>query len=532
MRKLTISITLLLLFAPLGILFYKVEFLRLSLIPQMVDDVWNFHLTVKPKGETKNFSFPIPQAGQGIKISDEKIKTKDLKVFVDASSGSRLATWASNSPIKRRVTYSARIDLAPVSIKKIPKDYTESYPRNLRKYLEVPELIPEDVEAIKILENAILEGSEDKTSLARKIYYYIEEEIQRNTAVKTIHETLHTGKGSPLVKAKLFNIMARRKNIPSRIIVQVKLPEAKATKEEKIRFTFANEVFLANRWVPVDTNRGYFGERPDTFLVINHNYEDVENLISRKNVTYSIQAERTKINRYNKAEFKKEVIQADSFLTKFSLYRLPLPIQGMFSTLLLIPIGALVLAIARNMLGVPTFGTFTPILLTLFFKETSLSFGIGFFFFIVLIGIFERYVLDKFYLLAVPRLSIMLTLVVMFMLAFSFFSMDMTSSQKHLAFFPIVIVTTMIERLSIQIAEEGVFNTLKTLLGTLVIVLLVYALYFIPALEVFIFTNPELLFTVIGIQVLIGKYKGYRVSEFIRFRDLVRQKKRLESKNL
>jgi hypothetical protein len=42
------------------------------------------------------------------------------------------------------------------------------------------------------------------------------------------------------------------------------------------------------------------------------------------------------------------------------------------------------------------------------------------------------------------------------------------------------------------------------------------------------FTNPELLFSVIGILILIGKYKGYRVSEFLRFRDLVRQKKALE----
>jgi hypothetical protein len=36
--------------------------------------------------------------------------------------------------------------------------------------------------------------------------------------------------------------------------------------------------------------------------------------------------------------------------------------------------------------------------------------------------------------------------------------------------------------------------------------------------------------TVIGCQILIGKYKGYRVSEFLRFRDLVKQKKKLETK--
>jgi hypothetical protein len=530
MKKIIIVITAFLILFPAGLLFYKSRVLKLSLLPQMVDDVWNFHLTVKPKASLLTFSFSVPKTGPGQKVTDEKIRTKNLNVFVDSSSDSSLATWSSKEAINQSVTYSARIDLDPIVIKKIAKDHTATYPRGLQKYLKVPELIPEDIEAINLLETAILEGSEDKTSLIRKIYYYIQEEIQRNPLVKTIHETLHTGKGSPLIKAKLFNIMARRNKVPSRIVVMIRMPDIKQTDNSKLRFTFANEVFLANKWIPVDTNRKFFGERPDNFLVIHRNYEEVENLISKKAIKYSIQAERARMNRYNKAEFRKEVIKSDSIFSKISLYRLPLPMQTMFTTILLIPIGALVLSLARNLIGIPTFGIFTPILLTLFFKETSFGFGMLFFFVVVLVGIFERYVLDKFYLLAVPRLSIILTLLIMLMLGYSFFMVDSsTISQKHMAFFPIVIVTTIIERLSIQLAEEGLWNTLKTLLGTLVIVVLVYALYFIPALEMFIFTNPELMFAVLGFLILIGKYKGYRLSEFIRFRDLVRQKKKLES---
>jgi heme/copper-type cytochrome/quinol oxidase subunit 4 len=531
MKKFVPFFTAFLIAFPIGLLFYKAQILNLSLVPQMVDDIWNFHLTVRPKGEQTNFSFPIPRSAPGQRVSDEKIRAKDFEVFIDSNFDSNLATWSSKDIIKRRVSYSARIDLKPLRYTNIPKDYTEAYPKGLQKYLRVPKLLPEDEAAITVLEGAILEGSEDKTSLVRKIYYYVEEEIQRNTEIKTIHETLNSGKGSPLTKARLFNVMAKRKGVPSRIVVMVRMPELKSGQEDqKLRFTFANEVFLNNKWIPIDTNRGFFGERPDNFLVIHRNYEEIEKLISKKKVSYAIQAERARINRYNKAEFKKEVVRSDSIFSKLNLYRLPLPLQTMFTTILLIPIGALVLSIARNIIGVPTFGIFTPILLTLFFKETSFGFGMLFFFTVVLIGIGERYVLDKFYLLAVPRLSIILTLIIMLMIGYSFFSTDITLiSQKHLAFFPIVIVTTIIERLSIQLAEEGLFNTLKTLLGTLVIVVLVYSLYFISSLEMFMFTNPELLFTVIGLLILIGKYKGYRLSEFIRFRDLVRQKKKMES---
>lgn len=530
MRKLIIFITAFLIVTPIGMLVYKSQVLDLSLIPQLVDDVWNVHMSVKPKGDFTSFSFPIPKSGPGIKVSDEKVRSKDFEVFMDANSDSKLATWTSKEIIKRRVSFSARIDLKPLKYKNIPKDFTETYPKGLQTYLTLPILLPEDVAAIDLLESAILEGNEDKTSLVRKIYYYVEEEIQRNTAVKTIHETLNTGKGSPLIKAKLFNIMARRKGVPSRIVVMVRMPDAKQQQEKaKLRFTFANEVFLSNRWVPIDTNRGYFAERPDNFMVIHRNYEEVEKIISKKNVSYSIQAERARINRYNKSEFKKAVFKTDSIFSRFSLYRLPLPLQAMFTTILLIPVGTLVLCLARNIIGIPTFGMFTPILLTLFFKETSFGFGLLFFMVVVFIGIGQRYVLDKFYLLAVPRMSIILTFVIMLMIVYSLTAADLTSiSQKHLAFFPIVIVTTNIERLSIMLAEEGLLNTLKTLVGTLVISILGFSLYMIPELEMFMFTNPELLFTIVGLLILIGKYKGYRLSEFIRFRDLVRQKKKLE----
>lgn len=248
----------------------------------MVDDVWNFHLSIKPKGESKTFTFPIPRPAPGIKITDEKLRAKGYEVFIDSSSDSNLATWTSKEPFQDKVSYSARIDLSPVVIKSISKDYTVSYPKGLRKYLKVPELSSEDLDALESLEKAILEGNEDKTSVVRKIYYYVEEEIRRNFARRTIYESLTSGKGSPLTKAKIFNITARRKNVPSRIVVIVKMPEIRpGADNSKLRFTYSNEVFLSNRWIPVDTNSGLFGERPDSHLVIHRNFDEVEKLISK-----------------------------------------------------------------------------------------------------------------------------------------------------------------------------------------------------------------------------------------------------------
>jgi hypothetical protein len=77
-----------------------------------------------------------------------------------------------------------------------------------------------------------------------------------------------------------------------------------------------------------------------------------------------------------------------------------------------------------------------------------------------------------------------------------------------------------------MLTEDGLVNTMKTLVGTLVISVLSYSLYSVSTLEIVMFTNPEMLLYVIGILILIGKYKGYRLSEFIRFRDLIAQVKK------
>ncbi len=138
MKKLTVTITTLLIAIPLLCLVYKSKVLNLSLVPQMVDDVWNVHMSVKPKGNKNNFSFPIPKPGAGIKITDERIRSKNFEVFLDSNSDSTLATWSSKEPIKQRVSYSARIDLKPIKYQNIPKDYTVTYPKGLNRYLKIP----------------------------------------------------------------------------------------------------------------------------------------------------------------------------------------------------------------------------------------------------------------------------------------------------------------------------------------------------------------------------------------------------------
>ena len=527
MKRLSTWIVGLLFLVPTVLLVYKSQVLNLSLLPQKVDDVWNFYISVRPKDPAAtSVAFPIPRAGDGLKISEERIRGKGFDTLIDRNSDSAMLTWLSKEPMTKRVSYTARIDIKPVVVRKIDKDTTATYPRQIKKYLKQPVLTPEEETAVKLLEGAIFEGGEDKSLVARKAFYYVHEEIQRNVKFKTIVDALSSGKGSPLVKARLYAYLLRRKEVPARIVAMLRLPLITDVPEEKHQITFASEVFLNNRWIAVDTNRGHFGERPDRYLVLHHHFEEIEKTITKSKVAYTIRADRAVINKFNKEEYRKDVLRKGSFFAFISLYRLPLPVQNIFNMILLIPLGALVLCLARNIVGIPTFGMFTPILLTMFFRETSLSFGLFFFLAVVAIGCAERYVLDKLYLLAVPRMSIILTLVIVLLMVIAFTGLAEFFGASHIGYFPIVIVTSFIERFSIMLTEDGLANTMKTLLGTLVISMLSYSLYSVSTLEIVMFTNPEMLLYVIGCLVLVGKYKGYRLSEFIRFRDLIAQVKK------
>ena len=102
---------------------------------------------------------------------------------------------------------------------------------------------------------------------------------------------------------------------------------------------------------------------------------------------------------------KSRGLQADSQLLRFSLLQLPVNVQGVYKILLTVPIGAFIILILRNFIGLKTFGTFMPVLIALAFRETHVVWGISLFVIIVSFGLLARFYLDQLKLLLVPRLD-------------------------------------------------------------------------------------------------------------------------------
>jgi hypothetical protein len=212
-------------------------------------------------------------------------------------------------------------------------------------------------------------------------------------------------------------------------------------------------------------------------------------------------------------------------LIDFSIYSLPLAEQNTFKLLLLIPLGALVVVILRNLVGIQTSGTFMPILIALTFLQTSLLWGLILFLVVVSVGLLMRSYLSHLNLLLVPRISAVLVFVIVIFVAISVISIKMNFEEGlRVTFFPMIIISWTIERMSVLWEEEGPRDVLVQGGGSLFTACIVYLVMTNKFLGHLTYSFPELLLVLLAIILIIGSYSGYRLSELRRFEPMTREK--------
>ena len=278
------------------------------------------------------------------------------------------------------------------------------------------------------------------------------------------------------------------------------------------------EVHDGDRWLYFNPMTGE-QSLPDRFFVWWRGNEPLVSVEGGSNVQVSFAVQENHLDAVAIAET--QAAQQGASAVDFSLYSLPIQTQAVYSVLLMIPIGALVMVLMRNIVGIDAFGTFMPVLIALAFRETKLFWGVILFTLLVALGLSIRFLLERLRLLLVPRLSAVLIVVVMLMLFISLMSHRMgLETGLSVALFPMVIIAMTIERMSVVWEERGPADAMRGGLGSLVVAVLAYIAMGMAWLEHLIFTFPELLLVVLALVVLAGRYTGYRLSEMHRFKAL------------
>lgn len=198
---------------------------------------------------------------------------------------------------------------------------------------------------------------------------------------------------------------------------------------------------------------------------------------------------------------------------------LPASERAVFRYIVLIPLGAFVVVLMRNIVGVATLGTFMPVLLALALLEIPLGSGLIMFAVLIGAGLWFRFLLSRLNLLVVPRVAACVVIVTLLMMLMSVISYRMgMGGAVQITLFPMIIIAWTIERMSLIWEEEGKRSALVQVGGSLVVAVMAYMFMRVSQVQYWAFYFPELLLVLLGGILLIGRYTGYRLSELIRFK--------------
>lgn len=210
----------------------------------------------------------------------------------------------------------------------------------------------------------------------------------------------------------------------------------------------------------------------------------------------------------------------DSPLWISTILGLPQAERAVFRYLVLIPLGAFVVVLLRNLIGVPTLGTFMPVLIALALLEIPLVRGLVMFSVLVAVGLWFRFLLSRLNLLVVPRVAACVVIVTLLMILMSVISYRLGfSGVVQITLFPMIILAWTIERMSIIWEEEGKHSALVQVGGSLVVAVVAFLFMKIGQIQYWAFYFPELLLVMLAGILLMGRYTGYRLTELARFKN-------------
>lgn len=381
------------------------------------------------------------------------------------------------------------------------------------RFTREEESIPTLSESVRSVIQKAPEDATTRSQTLQWLFEYCTKDIQTTKvdATDDPEVALQTGKGSPLAKVRAFVALCRAMKFPARIVTGFEIEQ-----QRELEPRLWVEVFLKQSWIPFDPVTGYARYLPMNYLPVRRGGDS----IYRATGAADVQAQYSLTPLPPSAEFLQSEIKHP--LQILDLTRLPLPMHKVMKVLLLLPLAAFIVAIMRNVVGIRTFGTFSPALLALSFIYADWVTGLLILIIVMTMGLTGRTFLERLHLLMVPRLSIILTIVVLcvvFGVSLLDYSGRTLSSQAVLL--PMVILTNLIERFHVSREEDGAIYTFQLAIGTLVVAVLCYLTLRWEDVGQFILIYPEAHFFTIAAFIALGRYAGYRLTELWRFSDLV-----------
>ncbi len=492
-------------------IYEKITVMGFSLNPNTQTTVYHVEAKISFTGEDKPVKvyLTIPSSCPGVKILEEESGAAGYgyKTVITAN-GLRRALWT------RRKAQGPQELFYKISV------YDNQYYRGALTAPQPPEPTQPTWEgsrkkaALKLLADAE-ERTVDDLGLTDRLL----DQLNSNTPSTEV-KLIFSGKRRKALLMKTISELLAYKNIPSRFAYGITLKSSRKI----LHPTRLLEIYSKGKWHVIDPDTGAMGV-PANFLLFRRGGESLLDVVGGKNSRVEFSVIESVRSSYSLAEKRAASANKKDFFD-FSVYSLPVQGQNAFKWLSILPLAILVTVFLRNILGFQTMGTFTPILISMAFLETTLVPGIICFLIIVSLGLVVRFYLSKLNLLLVPRISAVVIIVIILMELVSIVSYK--TGLLHglkVTYFPLIILAWVIERSSILWEEDGAVNAMKQIVASLIAAVIAYFIISNDHVKHVMFTFSEINLIILGLVLLLGTYSGYRLSELYRFKPLVDNKK-------
>lgn len=198
----------------------------------------------------------------------------------------------------------------------------------------------------------------------------------------------------------------------------------------------------------------------------------------------------------------------------FTLADLPPEVMSQIGYVLAIPLGAVVVVIARVSLGLRLMGPFRPILIAVALQMTGIVPGLLFLISTFILITLIRPLVKAQKLPYFARTAILMSIVALFsilvLLMGKWFDL---AALMALAHFPVVVLCLAAEAFARTLSDEGVRSASWRGGLTAAVALLITVLISAPGVLPVLIAHPELVLVEIGLAALIGRHLAFRAFE-------------------
>lgn len=483
---------------------------------------YKVHLTMEATGHGGeiNIKAMLPPKNTHQDIFDEQILSGNFNYSVINSNQNRTGHWNQEMATGHQtVTYSfsvigKKVDFVLPDKLPISSIKTAQY----QNYLRETELVQVgNEELINLLSTLQLDRSGDVINAVKQIFDYIQNDIKTTgfSGKTDALTTLRLQEASCNGKSRLMVGLLRTLKIPARLVGGIVLtPGTKTVTHQWL------EVLIGDQWVTMDPTNNHFAETPKNYLIAYYSDEAFFKRTANVNFKYLFTIERENFSRAS--DYEGLAAHPLNIMNAWALFDKAGLSMSLLRIILMIPLGAIVTIIFRNVIGLQTFGTFLPALIASSFRQTNLWWGLLTFAAIIGIGALVRWGINRLKITHTPKLTILLVFVVFSLLTISATGVLVNNFQLAKAtLFPLALMAITIERFSLISEESGIKDALRISGNTVITVIFCYIVINSLALQTLVLAFPETMLLVICGGLFFGNWTGMRVTELYRFRKII-----------